>query len=260
MLQLQHFRLITGQERPTYGELLVAGSPVGFPGPDRGTVDQKYSLQKDKTVLQNVMLGRRLEKGLVRYGLKWRAYRDEAVEMLKRMRINESDFNKYDYELSGGMMQRVAIAQALMKKPKIFLMDEPFGALDENTRNEMQVLILELWQEYGMTILFVTHTLTEALYLGSRIFVLSQHHPTGNTQGAKIVYDTRLPTAQNMRIKESLEFVKLREQIEGEFFNPESVKAVHDFNVTHPDAFSNGIPDGIFESSTTNKHNQDKRQ
>ena len=81
------FRLITGQERPSYGELLIAGKPVGFPGPDRGTVDQKYTLQKNKTVLQNVMLGRRFKHGLPGYIWSWRTYRDEAIEMLRRVRI-----------------------------------------------------------------------------------------------------------------------------------------------------------------------------
>jgi NitT/TauT family transport system ATP-binding protein len=170
-----------------------------------------------------------------------RQYLEEAREYLERIGLNPWDGDKYPYELSGGMQQRVAIAQALMVQPKILLMDEPFGALDHNTRLEMQMMLLEQWQDDRMTIVFVTHDLEEACYVGTRVLGLSQYwsDETGKPGvGAVIVTDLQTPGGhpKPTAIRSTTEFNALLEQVRHDALNPENRQRLHLFNLTHQDA------------------------
>ena len=235
-------RLVLGQERPTRGTILVDGKPVGFPGPDRGIVYQKYSLFPHLSVLENVMLGKRLSAGFFGRFRHRKEFRDEATYFLEKVKLAEHG-GKYPHELSGGMQQRVALAQTLIMKSKILLMDEPFGALDPGTREDMQIFLLKLWEEFEMTIFFVTHDLEEAVFLGTRIFVLSQYYSdiNGNTVpngGSRIVADYPLPRrAFSTAVKQTSEFTSLIDQIRQEGFNPLHRQRVTAFNLRHPDSF-----------------------
>jgi NitT/TauT family transport system ATP-binding protein len=237
------FRLILGQEAPTSGKVYVDGQPVAGPGTDRGIVYQRYSLFPHLSVLENVMLGRTLEAGLLERVRRRAAHRDEAMQYLERTGLAEHA-RKYPHELSGGMQQRVAIAQALVRQPKILMMDEPFGALDPESRENMQVYLLELWESARMTIFFVTHDMEEAIYLGTRVVVLSQHYIDDRgsgpevRRGARIVGDYELPSAAtSTRVKKSAEFVKLAEEIRRVGFDPDVLAHVTRFNLRHPDSF-----------------------
>ncbi|MCB1861235.1 MAG: ABC transporter ATP-binding protein [Gammaproteobacteria bacterium] len=236
-------RLILGQERATAGRLLIEGREAGYPDTARGIVFQRYSLFPHLTVLDNVTLGWRLQAGFFERRRRKKAFEEEALHYLERVRLADHAA-KYPHELSGGMQQRVAIAQSLIMKPKILMMDEPFGALDPDTREEMQVFLLELWDEHKMTIFFVTHDLEEAAYLGTRILVISQYYSDDRgdgdhvSRGAKIVADYKLPrVAASTETKHTEGFIKLIEQIRNEGFNPKHLQHVEQFNLTHSDSF-----------------------
>jgi ABC-type nitrate/sulfonate/bicarbonate transport system ATPase subunit len=158
--------IVAGLFGPTTGEALLRGKPITGPGPDRGMVFQSYSSYPWLTVLENVAFGLMLRG----------AARDEREQVarawIKKVGLAGSE-KKYPNQLSGGMRQRVAIARTLAVKPQIILMDEPFGALDVQTRLGMQNLINELWEEIEGTILFVTHDIAEAVYLADKIHILS---------------------------------------------------------------------------------------
>jgi len=242
-------RLILGQEQASSGTVLVEGHDIGTPDRQRGIVYQKYSLFPHLTVLENILLGPQLELGWLERRRRKKQLRDEACYFLKRIHLEEHA-DKYPYELSGGMQQRVAIAQALIMKPKILLMDEPFGALDPSTRESMQLFLLELWEELKMTVFFVTHDLEEALFLGTRVLVLSQYYSDSRDQnghpsrGAKVVADYLLAkTAQSTRVKENAEFLALMNQIRKEGFDPKFLKKVTEFNLKHPDSFQTLTPE-----------------
>lgn len=164
-------RLLAGlgpQHPPTTGEVLVYGQNVTGPGPDRGMVFQDYTSFDNRTVLDNVAFG--LEcKGMPRkerYELA-RGFIDKVGLKVAR------DQYKYPHQLSGGMRQRVAIARTLILRPRLILMDEPFGALDPMTRYRMQDLLISLWHEVETTVVFITHSIEEAVYLGDRVYILS---------------------------------------------------------------------------------------
>ena len=158
--------IVAGLLTPTTGQALLRGKPIEGPGPERGMVFQSYSSYPWLTVLENVAFGLKL-RGVAR------AQREqEARAWIKRVGLEGSE-KKYPRQLSGGMRQRVAIARTLAVKPQIVLMDEPFGALDVQTRLGMQNLINELWEQIEGTILFVTHDIAEAVYLADRIHILS---------------------------------------------------------------------------------------
>jgi NitT/TauT family transport system ATP-binding protein len=236
-------RLILGQEQPTQGELYLDGHSIGLPDMQRGVVFQKYSLFPHLTVLENVTLGRRLPRGYFENRRRKNEYKDEASHFLERVSLADH-LHKYPHELSGGMQQRVAIAQALISRPRILLMDEPFGALDPQTREDMQMFLLELWEQEKMTVFFVTHDLEEALFVGTRVFVLSQYYTddrgsgTQVTRGAKIVADYLLqPIASSSDVKSNVEFVELIEAIRQAGFSPSFLQHVKDFNLNHPDSF-----------------------
>jgi NitT/TauT family transport system ATP-binding protein len=189
-------RLVLGSEHPVSGRILIDGVQHKQPGRTRGYVPQKYSLFPDKTVLDNITFGAEVsEFGLLshltpRFYTRRREFRKEAFAYLKKIGLTEADGKKYPDQLSGGMQQRVAIAQALMTKPRILLMDEAFSALDPGTRRDMQKLIRQLWQATGTTILFVTHHPQEALALGTRVVVLAKDSPD---EGSRVMLDLALP-------------------------------------------------------------------
>lgn len=236
-------RLILGQEFPSSGVLLIEGKEAGFADSTRGIVYQKYSLFPHRTVLGNVLEGPRLSIPFLERRKKRKELEDEAIFFLEKVNLKDH-LHKYPHELSGGMRQRVAIAQSLIMKPKILLMDEPFGALDPGTRENMQLFLLELWDEMQMTIFFVTHDLEEAVFLGTRILALSQYYTDdrmgeqGMNRGAKIVFDCALPlAAQPTDIKETAEFGTLIQQVRREGFDPQYLQHAKDFNLKHPHSF-----------------------
>lgn len=235
-------RLILGQERPTRGRILINQQPVGSPAPDRGVVYQRYSLYPHLSVLENVILGKRLSAGFSGSFGNNAEFRDEGMFFLEKVQLAEHG-HKYPHQLSGGMQQRVALAQSLIMKPQILLMDEPFGALDPGTREDMQVFLLELWEELGMTIFFVTHDLEEAVFLGTRIIILSQYYSDDRgdgfeQRGARVVADYPLARrASSTVVKELAEFGKLIQQIRQEGFDPDYQQHVSSFNLRHDDSF-----------------------
>ena len=188
--------LIAGLTTPTKGTVTVHGSPVTRPGPDRGMVFQSYSSMPWLTVLGNVEYGMKIQK------VPSEERRETALKLIERVGLGGHE-KKYPYELSGGMQQRVAIARTLATKPRIILMDEPFGALDINTRIEMQDLLLSIWDEIEATIIFVTHDIGEAVYLADRVFTFS---PSPGT--IVDVVDISLDYPRNRSIKSSARFRK----------------------------------------------------
>ncbi len=150
----------------TSGEALVLGKPIKEPGPDRGLVDQRYSLLPHLNVIENIAFGLRLR------GMARSERIDRAGEWLKKVGLDGCE-RKYPSELSGGMQQRVAIAATLILRPRILLMDEPFGALDPGIRLRMQELLIQLWNEQESTVFLVTHSVEEAVYLGDRVFLMA---------------------------------------------------------------------------------------
>src|SRR5579864_68247 len=190
-------RLILGEEAPTRGRVLVNGQERLQPDRSCGYVPQKYSLFPDKTVLDNVTFGLEVaEFGPVSLlnparRMRKRKFREEALRYLRHTGLQEADGSKYPHQLSGGMQQRVAIAQALILKPPVLLMDEAFSALDPGTRNGMQRLIKELWRESGTTIVFVTHNTREAVCLGTRIVALAKDD--SGERGSGVALDLSIP-------------------------------------------------------------------
>ena len=164
-------RLIAGlepQHPATSGEVLVQGRPVVGPGPDRGMVFQDYTSFDNRTVLDNVAFG------LECAGVPRHERFEHARRWIERVGLNiAKDQDKYPHQLSGGMRQRVAIARSLILHPQLILMDEPFGALDPTTRMHMQDLLISLWEAVEATVFFVTHSIEEAVYLGDRVYILS---------------------------------------------------------------------------------------
>lgn len=160
-------RILAGLEAPTSGEVLLDGEPVSAPGPDRGMVFQGYTLFPWLTVKRNVMFGLRMT------GHSGSTAESEALQWIDLVGLADSA-EAYPHQLSGGMKQRVAIARALANQPKILLMDEPFGALDAQTRCQMQSYLLQIWRQVDITIVFITHDLDEAVYLSDRVLVLDR--------------------------------------------------------------------------------------
>jgi len=190
-------RLILGQERPSQGVVLLDGEPFpAEPGSDRGIVFQRYSVFPHLTVLGNVLISYEFERPLT--ARLFGAARREAIEKSEAMieAVGLADHrDKYPSALSGGMQQRLAIAQALAKRPRVLLLDEPFGALDPGTRTQMHELIKPLWSELKMTIVMVTHDIREAFGLATRLIALDRPRRDPQAQeryGAKITYDLDL--------------------------------------------------------------------
>jgi NitT/TauT family transport system ATP-binding protein len=204
-------RLIAGLEQPTGGEIRVDGVPVIGPGRDRGMVFQQYTLYPWMTVAQNVGFGLKLQ------GISTLKRRQRIAYYLEIVGL--ADFaDALPKELSGGMKQRVAIARALASQPKILLMDEPFGALDVQTKEEMQQFLLELWRETQTTILGITHDVEEAVFLSQRIYVLSSRPGTVRQE---VTVD--LPRDRDYCIKRSSHFQGYRDEIMGLLRGKEAV-------------------------------------
>lgn len=191
-------RILLSQEAPTRGEVLIDGVPIDpEPQPDRGVVFQRYSVFPHRTVLANVMMGPQLRAAPLLgrlFGKARRELRARAVALLEDVGLG-GHLGKYPAQLSGGMQQRLAIAQALIMEPKVLLLDEPFGALDQSTKHAMHRLILDLWRKNRMTIVMVTHDIGEAFTLGTRILMVDKarrdpHEPTA--YGSTITEDVRL--------------------------------------------------------------------
>jgi NitT/TauT family transport system ATP-binding protein len=285
-------RLVLGQEHVTKGKIFFDGKVIEGPSIERGIVYQKYGLFPNLTVLENVVLGKRLKQGWIKNLVsKFRSgcgINQEGFEILKRVGL-EQHANKFPHELSGGMQQRVAIAQALIMRPKILMMDEPFGALDPGTRENLQLFLMELWSKQNkqadekrkqyqelalkdgksyedvvaelsdveksklnkMTIFFVTHDLEEAVFVGSRLLVVSQYYTDLDqqgyveNQGSKIVADYSLRNRDDLvatSIKETNEFGQLIAQIRKEGFDPKFAQKVSEFNLKHSDSFATFLP------------------
>jgi len=189
-------RMVLGSEHPMRGRVLIDGREHRQPDCTRGYVPQRYSLFPDRTVIDNITFGPLVgEFGLFgrlspAFYRRRRELREEAYLYLRRIGLRECDATKYPHQLSGGMQQRVAIAQALINRPRILLMDEAFSALDSGTRREMQALVRDLWKSTGTTILFVTHNIDEALRLGTRVIVLAKEAPD---QGSRVAMDLAVP-------------------------------------------------------------------
>jgi NitT/TauT family transport system ATP-binding protein len=238
--------IIGGFARPVAGEVLIEGKPAGRPNRDRGIVYQDYTLFPWLTVLDNIVYGLELEKinflekyfNFIKFGKVRKQAVEEAKFYLEETGLSEAS-RKYPHQLSGGMRQRVAIAQALIMKPKILLMDEPFGALDVQTREALQIMMLKIRESERNTIFFVTHDLEEAIYLGTRVIVLSQFHnmKNGKSNGAQIVFDQVLPPELNFLSTDLKDTSKFRHMIDALMkvgFEPGVNREIEDFNKKHP--------------------------
>lgn len=205
-------KMILGIESATAGELLLDGKPIpDEPGSDRGIVFQQYSVFPHMTVLENVIAAKGFQKSSITgylFGKQKLAAKIEATAMLEQVGLNHV-LSRYPHELSGGMKQRLAIAQALICKPRILLLDEPFGALDPGIRADMHSLVLDLWRQHNLTVFMVTHDLKEGFYLGTRLWVFDKlrHDPQApNAYGASITYDLRVgktKSANSKRVNQS---------------------------------------------------------
>ena len=196
-------RLIAGLDRADTGEVLVNDQPVHGPGKDRGMVFQKYTSFPWLTVAGNIAYGLKIN------GVPEGKRKETVAQLVQEVGLSGFE-NAYPETLSGGMQQRVAIARTLALRPAVILMDEPFGALDAQTRGEMQQLLLKVWDESASTILFVTHDVEEAVYLADRIFIMSAHPGT-------IIEDVQVPfdRPRELSLKERNEFHELQNYVLG---------------------------------------------
>jgi NitT/TauT family transport system ATP-binding protein len=203
-------RILAGLEQPTSGQVLVDGDPVRGPGAERGMVFQNYTLFPWLTVKKNVMFGPRM-KGVRRERAEAAARKWLEVVGLERFA------DAYPAELSGGMKQRVAIARALANQPRILLMDEPFGALDAQTRASMQAHLLRIWESVDVTVVFITHDLDEAIYLADRIVVLG-----ANPGRILEVIEVPVPRPREPGQLLSGHFLATKKRLESLIYNPQS--------------------------------------
>ncbi len=281
-------RAIVGTHPAESGQVVVYGSPdredphvVYGPDRERGIVYQRYSLFPDKTALENVALGLMLDESAIwdrtlrwvpfrrprrRRSLSWKALRKihltEAADLLKKFRLDGA-MNHYPHELSGGMCQRVAIAQALIMKPKILLLDEPFGALDEATREEQRTMILELYAENlravksgetpPYTVIMVTHGLNEAILVSDRVAGLSQYWNSADNKDPRakgastIVYDDVAPVFSPTKERDHSLFAAQREEIYRTVFDPKVLQERDDF-IVFWEKIRQGKGKGVMES------------
>ncbi|WP_152206309.1 ABC transporter ATP-binding protein [Marinobacter changyiensis] len=188
-------KMLLGTENPTRGELLLDGKAIPEePDATRGIVFQRYSVLPHLTAERNVMLAGELAANRYTghaFGARRQELKASAQVMLEDVGLGHA-INKYPHELSGGMQQRLALAQALIKKPRILLLDEPFGALDPGIRKDMHALVIKLWREQQLTVFMITHDLDEGFYLGTRLWVFDKDRldpQAPGAYGARITYD-----------------------------------------------------------------------
>lgn len=212
-------RLLLGQEAPSRGEILLDGHPLkAEPEPNRGVVFQRYSVFPHLNVLDNVTLGLELPQATIcgrLFGARKKAARMQAKAMLEKVGLSHA-LDKYPAQLSGGMQQRLAIAQAFIMQPRVLLLDEPFGALDPGIRKDMHVLLLQLWRETGMTVFMVTHDLSEGFNLGTRLLVFDKVRvdpQAPNAYGARITYDIPLNEGRLASLPENVVSLPVKELI-----------------------------------------------
>jgi NitT/TauT family transport system ATP-binding protein len=233
-------KAILGTHPTDEGEILADGKLIRSPSRNVGIVYQNYSLYDFMTAEENVAFGLTVD-GLslfhrmftLRYFLKQRQrHLHEARQFLDRVGLSQAN-GRYPAELSGGMRQRVAIAQAFILRPKIVLLDEPFGALDETTREDLQVMLLKFYQENlqakregktpPYTIIIVTHELNEAIYVADRVIGMSRYHTDGE-KGATVVYDRPCPIFQPDDPRDYSKFIEQREELRSAVFDSEYIK------------------------------------
>ncbi|MBP2631347.1 MAG: transporter ATP-binding protein [Firmicutes bacterium] len=193
--------MLAGLDFPTQGEILINNQRVTCPGADRGMVFQTYTLFPWMTVEENIKFGLKLKKMPVD---QMNEIVDKYLQSIQLTKFRHS----YPRELSGGMKQRVAIARALANQPEVLLMDEPFGALDQHTKSNMQLLLREIWQKERPTIIFVTHDIDEAVFLANKIFVMATHPGT-----LKQVVNVEMGQNRSLDIKDTMEFINFRKYI-----------------------------------------------
>lgn len=193
--------IVAGLANPSSGSVLVDGRAVTGPGSDRGMVFQHYTLYPWLTVSQNIAFGLQLRK-------MPKAEQRERIDYYLNV-VGLTQFAKsYPKQLSGGMKQRVAIARALANEPAVLLMDEPFGALDAQTKEQMQQFLLELWEQTHVTVLMITHDVEEAIFLSQRVYVMS-----ARPGRMKLEVLVGLPEHRNLDMKLSPEFVEVKRQV-----------------------------------------------
>lgn len=203
-------RMIAGLDEPSSGKIMLNDRILSGPGADRGMVFQGYTLFPWMTVEENIAFGLKLKK-------KPKAEVDEIVGKYLEL-IELTQFRKsYPKELSGGMKQRVAIARALANSPEVILMDEPFGALDPQTKASMQLLMREIWQVERPTVIFITHDIEEAVFLSKRVYVMSAR--PGRIKEEVPIY---LPYKRTLELKDTQEFIELRKKVDRILHNKEN--------------------------------------
>jgi len=201
-------RVIGGLEYHSAGEVLIDGRRVAGPGSDRAMVFQHYSLYPWLNVIDNIKFSRRLKANRGEFtSAEVEAASGRADALLNLMGLSAAA-EKYPNQLSGGLQQRVAIARALLSRPQVLLMDEPFGALDAQTREVMHDLILHVFRLERATIVFVTHDVEEAIYLGQRVVLMAPRPGRVDT-----VYDVPLPAQRDQDMKHTPEFLALKREI-----------------------------------------------
>ncbi len=197
---------------PTTGDILVRGKLVTGPGIDRGMVFQKYSSFPHLTVFSNISFGLHINQK--KLGISREEIDSQVEGWIGKVGLKGHE-NKYPHQLSGGQQQRVALARTLALKPKIILMDEPFSALDEPTRMDMQRLVVDLWDEIQATVFLVTHSIIEAVYLGDRVWIFSQ----GPGKIAKEFMDIPIPRpgVHPLETQQSPEFLDVVDRVASDF-------------------------------------------
>ena len=198
--------IIAGLLEPTSGSVYVDGKKVEGTGTERGVVFQQYALFPWLTVMKNVMFGLKLK------GMSDAEAKEIAMKYIKMVQL-EDFVDSYPKELSGGMKQRVAIARAYAVQPEVLLMDEPFGALDAQTRTQLQSELITTWQEEKKTCFFITHDVEEAIILATKVIVMS-----ARPGRIKTIIDINLPYPRTQELKMSKEFLELKAKIWGEVY------------------------------------------
>lgn len=204
-------RMMAGLDFPTKGIITIDGKKIIGPGDDRGMVFQTYTLFPWLRVEDNIKFGLKLQKFT-------KAEQEEITYKYLRIIGLEKFAKCYPKELSGGMKQRVAITRALANNPEVLLMDEPFGALDLFTKSQMQLLMRDIWQKEKTTVIFITHDIEEAVFLGTKVYVMT---PSPGKIHAEI--DIDLPENRDLDLKDTPEFIKIRRSI-NEMLHPDSSK------------------------------------